>query len=172
MRRVVDEEPSVLARVKSAAGRESAAQAHLPAIGALTGAAIPVGLDNHGRHHQHVARVGPLVDGLVEAVEVLPPERLVFAAVVVDGRGGQGDRRLVGGAMGRVGVLEPSGERPVQRARLEGRSRLHRVRRRRRGGEGVGHAVEREVPGREQRVVAQRDDAVLGTAGEQPVAQS
>ena len=49
---------------------------------------------------EHVTRVGPVCGKRHQPVEVIPPEGLVLAAVVVDRRGGVGVGALIGGAVG------------------------------------------------------------------------
>ncbi len=62
---------------------------------------------------EDVAHVAPLVERGDEAVEVLPPEGLVLAAVVIDGSGRVGVGALLGGAvgLGRRGAVGRGSER-------------------------------------------------------------
>ncbi len=65
---------------------------------------IPVLHDGRGVHHENVCAVRPFVDGVVQPVEVRPPERLVLALVIAAGGGDQGDCRLFGRAVTGGGI--------------------------------------------------------------------
>ena len=88
----------------SAPGR---AEAQLSAQGALLAGLAPDGLLVRSIRvdDEDVASVLPVGEGAREAVEVLPPEGLVLASVVVDRGGGVVVEPLLGGSVGVGHVL-------------------------------------------------------------------
>jgi hypothetical protein len=144
---VVDEERRLL-RFERTGGREDARDLDDPAVFLLAALAVPVCDDLCPLDHQHIAGVGPLVDGRDQAVEMVLPELLSFAAVVVDRGGSQGDGRVIRTPLPRSDIGDVGGQREVDGARLP-----------------HDRQIEFEVAG------GQRRDAVLGGTVEQPVAQ-
>src|SRR5690606_21753066 len=109
-----------LARIarRTRAGRPGAVQAQRAALPRAGGG--PVGFDLDAVDEQHAALVDPRLERVVEAGEVLPPEALVFTAVVVDRGGGEAERARVVGIRVARAPLEGVGERGLlKRGALE-----------------------------------------------------
>ncbi|CNV50459.1 Uncharacterised protein [Mycobacterium tuberculosis] len=76
---------------------------------------MPVDGDRSLAGKEDVRAVRPFVDGVVEPVEVRPPERLVLAAMIAAGSGQQGDRCLFRRALAGGGIAGELGQYRRQR---------------------------------------------------------
>ena len=120
---------------------DRAEQPHVPLRLARLRRLVPVGDDLRRLGDEDVAVVGPFVDGIVDPVEVRPPERLVLASVEPPGRGDHRDGRLLGGPRLR------RRHRRTCTACGRGRRRVRPPRRRAPvGGPAAGHRIRWRAP--------------------------
>ena len=134
-------------------GRDAPAQQQLATVDAMLVFAVPAlrHRGSGGVDHEHVAVVLPRLEGLLDAEEVRPPEALRLAVVVVDRRRREGERGVVGVA---VGVVGRPGE-PLQLDRERGGLVDLAGRLRGLDEQRLGHGLDTGLAGEPEQPVAQ-----------------
>ena len=156
-RRHVIEHAELRARPdRPAAAPESAGHLDDAPQGGLTALFAPVDDQRRIEDVEDIGLIRPLVHGMAEAIEMAPPERLLLAAVVLQGGSRQRQRLLVG-----IAILSRHITEQLAKARLQLLGPLPRG--------ALAGCVVRGYLGRDDRV-SRRGLGPRRTLGQQPIA--